>query len=409
VTTYIIIFLLLGSKYAVAQKVLYSPFIDEQFNVIGKTGSYYWIEKKELKKVGKHHDRVEVETFEIYDTRMNLVNIVDPVVTTDTVLKEYFVANKTYLDQLLIVSGTKKTGLIITRYSSGGEILTNSKKILDLPFSEDGNSFLLTRSEDKNKILLLCFESSSAGSKLHAILFDRNWGKISYTVYSHRYLTQPLIQDDFTSYPIEHFNNSALKVTNSGAWLMASPSRTNNNFLLFHFNGIDTSFIYKEIKLPQGSTWEDVALSVDNEKEEAFTGILSIFRYPTLKSVQVNHYSLIYHEFDFDSSYRFNTLMAYRLLNENLIHESFIIVPGRGFMLLKEYGRQYADVFDKNEYINPGGLESVFRDNSISNAVSPLLINRDGYTRYGLLGGPRALYARGAERPMRHIGPVAAG
>src|SRR5580765_644859 len=157
ITTYIIIFLLLGSRYAIAQKVLYSPFIDEQFNVIGKTGSYYWIEKKELKKVGKHRDRVEVETFEIYDTRMNIVNIVDPIVTTDTVLKEYFVANKTYLDQLILVSGTRKTSLIITRYASGGEVLTNSKKIMDLPFSEDGNSFLLTRSEDKNKILLLCF------------------------------------------------------------------------------------------------------------------------------------------------------------------------------------------------------------------------------------------------------------
>jgi hypothetical protein len=204
-----------------------------------------------------------------------------------------------------------------------------------------------------------------------------------------------LIQDDFTSYPIEHFNSSPLKVTNSGEWLMTSPSRTDNNFLLFHFNGRDTTVIYKEIKLPKASTWEEVALSVDNEKGEAFAGILSIFRYPTLKNVQVNHYSLINHEFDFDSSYRFNTLMAYRLLNENLIHESFIIVPGKGFMLLKEYGRPYTNVFDNNEYINPGGLESVFMDNSISNATSPPFVNRDGYTRYNLLGGPRALYNRG--------------
>ena len=395
VLIYHIIIFFFGIEYSSAQKVLYSPFIDDDFNVIAKTGNYYWIEKREVKKTGKHHSSVETETFQVYDTRMNLVNIVDPDMVTDTILKEYFVSNRTYLDHLILISNNKKTSLQITRYAPSGDVLTNSKTVVDLPFSEDGNSFLMTRSEDKSKILLLCFESSSFGPRLHAILFDKNWRQVSYTVYTHRFITQPLIQDDFTSYPIEHFNSSPLKVTNSGEWLMASPSRTNNNFLLFHFNGRDTTVIYKEIKLPAASTWEEVALSVDNEKGEAFAGVLSIFRYPTLKNVQVNHYSLINHEFDFDSSYRFNTLMAYRLLNENLIHESFIIVPGKGFMLLKEYGRPYANVFDNNEYINPGGLESVFMDNSISNAASPPLINRDGYTRYNLLGGPRALYNRG--------------
>jgi len=392
---YIVILLLFG-KYATAQKVLYSPFINEEFDVIGKTGDFYWIEKKEAKKIGKQHVDIGTETFEIYDTRMNLVNIVAPPINTDTILKEYFISNKNYLDQLILVPAQQKTGLQITRYSAGGDIITNNKTILTLPFGEDGNSFLLSRSEDKNKILLLCFESSSSGgSKLHAVLFDRNWSRLSYTVYAHRYIAQPLIQDDFTSYPIEYFNNSALKVANTGEWLMASPSRANNNFLLFHFNGRDTAVIYKEIRLPKASTWEDVALSVDNEKGEAFAGVLSIFRYPTLKNVEVVHYSLSKHEVVFDSSYRFNTLMAYRLLNENLIHESFIMVPGKGFMLLKEYGRAYPDAYDNNQYINPGGLELVFRENSISNAVSPLLINRDGYTRYSLLGGPRALYNRG--------------
>lgn len=392
---YIATFFLLFGTSSRAQKVIYSPFINDEFNVLGKTGNYYWIEKKEIRKAGKKHLPEEFETFEIYDTRMNLVNIVEPSVATDSILKEYFISNKNYLDHLLLVSDKKKTTLQITRYAPEGETITESNTIMDLPFNEDGNSFLFTRSEDKNRMLLLCFESSSTRTRLHAILFDRNWTRLSYTVYSHRFLTQPLIQDDFTSYPIEHFNSSPLKVTNNGEWLMASPSRTNNNFLLFHFNGRDTTVIYREIKLPKTSTWEDVALSVDNETQEALAGILSIYRYPTLKNVQVMHYSMATHEFNFDSAYRFNTLMAYRLLNENLIHESFIAVPGKGFMLLKEYGRPYADVFDNNQYISPGGLESVFTDNSISNAVSPPLINRDGYTRYGLLGGPRALYSRG--------------
>src|SRR5260221_3545278 len=157
----IAIFILLISKYSTAQKVLYSPFIDDEFNVIGKTGNYYWIEKKEIRRFGKHHGDVEAEIFEIYDTRMNLVNIVDPSIVRDSILKEYFIANRNSLDQLILVSDHKKTSLFITRYAPEGAIITGNKILMDLPFSEDGNSFLLTRSEDKSKILLLCFESSS--------------------------------------------------------------------------------------------------------------------------------------------------------------------------------------------------------------------------------------------------------
>ncbi|HEX4849541.1 MAG TPA: hypothetical protein VFV08_01990, partial [Puia sp.] len=116
----------------------------------------------------------------------------------------------------------------------------------------------------------------------------------------------------------------------------------------------------------------------------------------TLKNVQVVHYSLRSHQLDFDSSYRFNTLMAYRIMNENLIHESFIMVPGMGFILLKEYGRAFeTDFYDNNQYINPGGLQSVFAENSITNNESALFMNRDGYTRYNRLSGPRAVYNRG--------------
>jgi len=374
---------------------LYSPYIDNDFDVVGKTGAYYWAEKKEIIKNLKKHTEKIIETFEVYDTRMNLVNVIEPPDVTDSIIKEYFVANKNYLDQLQIVTDSTRVSMQVTRYEPKGGVMTENRFILGLPLVEDGNSFLLSRSEDKNRILLLCFESTSLRSRLHAILFDKNWTKLSYTIYANRSIAQPLIQDDFTSYPIEHYNSNALKVANNGEWLMASPSRTNNNFLLFHFNGRDTNLIIKEIKLPKTSTWEDVALSLDNEKQEALAGILSIYRYPTLKNVQVLHYSMTDHYFTFDSAYRFNTLMAYRLLNENLIHESFICVPRRGFMLLKEYGRPYSDVYDNNQYINPGGLEAVFTANSIRNALSPLLMNKDGYTRYDLLGGPRALYSRG--------------
>ena len=391
---HITILLLLNIKFSTAQKVLYSPFIDDQFEVVGKSNNYYWVEKKQTKKIGRQHILSEIENFEIYDSRMGLINETAPFVLSDKILKEYFISNDNYFDELVFMQGEKNTLAILNRFTPDGDTIVDGRTILSLPFHEDGNSFIMARSEDKSKILLLCFGGGSSYA-LYAILFDKSWRQLSYIVYKHNFITQPLIQDDFNSYPIEYFNSSPLKLSNSGQWLMAVPSRTNNNFLLFHFNGRDTAVVYKEIKLPEYSTWEDVALSIDNEKEEALAGVLSIFRYPSLKNVEVVHYSLQHHELDFDSSYRFNTLMAYRILNENLTHESFIMVPGKGFMLLKEYGRPYDDVYDNNKFINPGGLASVFTDNAINNIVSPLLINRDGYTRYNMLGGSRGLYNRG--------------
>ena len=62
--------------------------------------------------------------------------------------------------------------------------------------------------------------------------------------------------------------------------------------------------------LPPSYSMEDVALYIDNEKEEAFAGILSGFRHNTHKNVHITHYAMQAQQFDFDSSYRFNTLPA---------------------------------------------------------------------------------------------------
>jgi hypothetical protein len=375
---------------------LYSPFIDGKFEVVGKASDFYWVERRETIKIGRHEE-AERQTLDIYNTRMQLANSISPFLIADSLLKEYFVSNDDYFDQLLLIQRDNKTSLILNRYSPVGQTVNEGKTLLNLPFNEDGNSFLLVRSEDRSKLLLLCYEGvPSEGRRLHTFLFDRNWNLLKYTRYKHYLITQPLIQDDFTSYPIEGFSNGPLKLANNGDWLMAAPSRLNSNFQLYHFNGRDTGYVAKEIRLPGTSTWEDVDLAIDNERQEVFAGIVSIFQYQPLKNVQVIHYSMPNHELDFDSSYRFNTLMAYRIINQNLTHESFIMVPGTGFMLLKEYGRPYeTDYYDNNQYIAPGGLESVFTDNYIVNSVTPQMVNRDGYTRYDRLSGPRALYNRG--------------
>jgi hypothetical protein len=383
-----------------AQRVLYSPYLENHFEVAGKVGEYYWVETTETHQAEKKHpgknDSVSVRNFEVYNGRMLKVNETDPYVMSPDIIKEYLIANGDYFDQLQVQAATNKTNILINRYADNGTMVRERATLLSFPFLENANSFLISRSEDKSKILVLCFESPPEGSmRLHAYLFDRNWKKLSYTVYNHLFTTQPFIQDDFTNYPIEYFNSNALKVTNTGQWLMVLPSRLNNNFALYHFNGKDSGFVYREIKSPIYAIWEDVALSVDNEKQELIASVLSSFRYPTLKNVEVVHYSLISHSFEFDSSFRFNTLMGYKIKDENLIHESFVAVPGAGFMLLKEYGRPYVSDDADEDYNSSRVLKFFFASNSISSMLKSPSFNKDGYTRYDKLGGTRKMYQRG--------------
>src|SRR4029077_14050839 len=123
-----------------------------------------------------------------------------------------------------------------------------------------------------------------------------------------------------------------------------------------------------EIKSPIYSVLEDVAMSIDNENQEVYASVLSAFRYPTLKNVEVVHYSLTTHNINFDSSYRFNTLMAYKIKDENVVHESFVSVPGNGFILLKEYGKSYFDP-DIEEYNSSKVLKFFFASNSITSML----------------------------------------
>ncbi|HMH33817.1 MAG TPA: hypothetical protein VK543_12345 [Puia sp.] len=401
VRTYItsLVFLFCG-KWLPAQRVLYSPFIENRFEVAGKVGNYYWVEKKESLKVEKKGsgpaDTIEERNFEIYDGRMNLVNLTNPVVLSGEVLKEYIVCSDAYFDQLTVLVDHKKTNVLITRYAGDGRLVKENFPLLSLPFQESANSFLLSRSEDRSKILLLCFESSPlAPPRMHAILYDKEWRQLSNNIYERLPITQPLIQDDFTNYPVEFFSNSPLKVANDGQWVMMLPSRANANFALYHFTGKDSGLVYREIRSPIYSIWEDVVMSIDNGSQEVIASVLSSFRYPTLKNVEVVHYSMATHKMDFDSSYRFNTLVAYKIKDENLVHESFVSVPGSGFMLLKEYGKSYFDAAENEEYNSSKVLRFFFASNSISSMLKPASINKDGYTRYDRLGGTRKIYQRG--------------
>src|ERR1022692_2254838 len=270
---YAIAVMLSSFHFLSAQHVLYSPVIDSRYTshleVAGKTSNYYWVLKE--KEQSSKRSVLLQQGFEVCDARLNLVRTVPPFTIPDIALKEYLVAGRNCFDRLLILKDDNKTIISLQRFSEDGSSVNNVKTLFSFPFNESGNSFLLVRSEDKRKILLLCFEAVAESSpKLHAILFNENWEQLFYKTYHHPNITQPMIQDDFTSYPAENFNSCPVQLANNGQWLMASPSRTSNNFLLLHFCDDDNSFSYKEIKLLPNTQFDDAALSVNNETGEAF-------------------------------------------------------------------------------------------------------------------------------------------
>lgn len=76
--------------------------------------------------------------------------------------------------------------------------------------------FCLFTRRDRTKILLLGFEPiAEASPQLHALLYDRNWCRISQTTSKNNNITQPHIQYDFINYPLADFDNSPVKLANS--------------------------------------------------------------------------------------------------------------------------------------------------------------------------------------------------
>lgn len=402
---YMAVLLLFSNCFLLAQQVLYSPYIDERqtarFDVIGKSGNFYWIQKNQDKnKVtlpSMPWTSDEQSLFSIFDSRMNLVNETPSFTISSNTLKEYFICGDEYFDLLVLTTNASGTNILLRRYSSSGILIINDSLIARFPFAENGNSFLLLRSENKQKILLLAFESiPSSPPRLHSLLFDDNWKTLSAWSYEKLFLSQPFLQYEFFNYPVEQFDNAPVKLANSGQWLMLTPSRQSNHFSLFHFNGLDSSFIAREIKTTSNISVEQVTLSIDNNNGDAYTGILSRINYPALKNADVAHYSFASHKVDFDSSYRFNTLLADKVKNQNLVEEDFLPVPGKGFLLLKEYGKNVGDVFHDRERTDYSSDPLVFSGNDIvTNTDIKIPLNKNDYTRYTTLAGPRSNYSRG--------------
>jgi hypothetical protein len=242
-----------GSSLYAQQVTFCEPYSDRftlKEEMLGRVGDYYWVSMTTRRKV-RHAADPEAEeqrSFIIYDSRMAPVNEVSHFYCPGEELKEYLINGQDHFDQLYL-SGVrnKKVGIWVQRYAPNGQPEGEGEIVGSFPFYESGNSFLLVRSQDRNLSLLLGFESVAGSTpRMHALVFDADWRLVSSRVYNHSFLTQPMIQDDFTGYPLEDFDKGPVKLANNGEWLMLSPSRTDNNYLLSHFNANDTAVAWRE-------------------------------------------------------------------------------------------------------------------------------------------------------------------
>jgi len=351
----------LSTEIICAQKVLYSPFIGTQpatrFEVVGKVGNYYWIQKSKTKFRSKKPAEPWLDDkglrFEIYDARMNFLKTIPSFLSVD-LIKEYLIPGDEYFDQLFLQPSDKKILALLDRYTPDG-ILNGRDTIAEFPRNMKCGDFLLIRSANRNKILLLGFETiSESPSRLHAFLYDKNWKLVYQTTYSHINISKPLVQYDLVEYSLEDYNSTYIKLGNNGEWLMVLSSGINHNYLLFHFNGIREGFAFKEIKLASTTIIEDAGLFLDNEKHQGFAGILSRIKTSPIKNVRIVRYMIDDFRIAFDTSFIINTLANNKIKNENLYEEYFMMVPGKGFLFLKEYGRAlspdpYDNGSDKND------------------------------------------------------------
>lgn len=365
-----------------AQRVIYSETLNNRssirFQVIGKSGNYYWVEKlKKQKSTNRRSTESvnEIQSFGLLDARLNLVSERVPQIIPGT-LKQWLVCGEQGLDQIIVTGESGKTQIISKRYLVDME--TGTKVIDSLPFSADASCLLLVRSGDRSKILIVAFDNTDTSfTNMHAILFDSDWNRIYHEVISREILAQPCIQDEEIGFPAESFDNLPIKLANNGEWLMASPSGIGQHFSIFHACPNGSDYYFREVKLSPFYKMEDIAMSIDNDQQEMSVGLLSGYKNTSLKNVQVFNYSMKQGRFDFDSSYHFNT-QARALNAKNLSHESFISVAGGGFMYLKEYGQSFE--FRKPEIPLMNNWETAYLLANYNDANSGEEKTKPGYT-----------------------------
>ncbi len=152
-----------------AQQVSYCEPYSDRFTLrqemLGKVGDFYWVSAISRKRVVKHNGEnsaTEERNFVVYDPRMNVSNLVSDPPYVISSIKEYLVATDDHFDRVhLLNADNKETEVRLQRYEANGELAGPDHNVAIFPFSENGNSFMLVRSQDRLRILLLGFESVS--------------------------------------------------------------------------------------------------------------------------------------------------------------------------------------------------------------------------------------------------------
>jgi hypothetical protein len=342
-----------------AQHVIYtgsfSNRASERSQVIGSSTDFYWTvtrQKIRTKYRSTESDLPLIKSFGLYDVKLNLVRELVPPAQPG-VCKQWLMTGKANLDQVMLAGSGGQTKIVCNRYYADEHRETQTRLLDSFPFPVHPSAVLLVRSADQSKILLVAFENTASEiTRVHALLFDAGWNRIYHQVLSDERFSQPCIQDEEIGFPSESFDNMPIKLANNGEWLMAAPSRISRNFSLFHACANGSDFQFTEIRLSSYYKMEDIAMSVDNEKETLSLALLSGYYNSSLKNVRICNYSMKVGKPDFDTSYHFNTQLR-DIRSSNLSHESFIAVPGGGYMLLKEYGYPFESKKPEIPSINP--------------------------------------------------------
>src|SRR6266540_6870822 len=138
--TILVVLIFFCAFFVSAQKVLYSPFIGTEsqarFDVIGKAGDYYWVQKSKkqfrARKIRDAQSKGEDFNFEIYDERMNPVKTI-PFTVSGDVIKEYFVPGDESLDQLLFLQCNQQITVLLNRVSPDGNVISNPDTLAWFP------------------------------------------------------------------------------------------------------------------------------------------------------------------------------------------------------------------------------------------------------------------------------------
>ncbi len=381
-----------------AQRVIYSDNLPrrgtEQFLFAGQAGHHYWIEK-DLAPRSRFRDK-DNEPAErrlmLMDERMQPETEIDlPALGME---KAWLVAGREFFDQLSVRCTGGKTQIELLRYTADGSGSFPLRVLDSLPYSANPGQLLLCRSTDRSRLLLMAFENlADETTRVHTLLFDQNWQLLERSTLTNPGFSQPCIQDDVIGLPGESFDNLPIKLGNQGDWVMTSVSTSSGRFVLVHGCAGGKTVSMKEMPLNAFFQMEDVAMDIDEQKGECSIGLLSRYRKTSLKHVRVSRYNLSEDRFVFDSAYHFNSLSS-QLYNSELVNESFVGIPGGGYMLFKEYGRSGIRNPLAEESAVPG--DPVFFATLFSGGPPvPASLKEDSYLKKSGLQGMRSQFDRG--------------